>query len=200
MSQSKPSQRLALIDQQLPGAAPAYNTMSSSSSSSPAPRPPFSDLPLDKSAPGRNCWGLFGPDDDLGQLNYITADVTKAAVQEVTHGVKIALDLPVNFFEPPSFGRMAAKHEVIDLGPGVHDDTLHFNTQGSTQWDGFRHVAYQEQRLWYNSVTREQIKSSSRLGTDGMYSYSPPASSELRLNVLCSLGQGWRLRNPWSPP
>lgn len=150
--------------------------MSTSSSTTPPPRPPFSDLPLDRNAPGRNCWGLFGPDDELGQLNYITPDVTKAAVQEVMHGVKIGLDLPVDFFEPPSFERMAPKHEIIDLGAGAHDDTLHFNTQGSTQWDGFRHVAYQKQKLWYNNMTREQIKSSSRLGTDGMYRYRPPCA------------------------
>lgn len=173
MSPPKPSDRLSLIANQLPGGAPAPNIQPSSPAprnytpSTPPSRPPFSSLPLDPSGPGRNCWGLFGPSDELGQLNYITPAVTKAAAQEITHGIKIALDLPVNFFDPPSFSRMAPKHEVIELGPAAHDDTLHFNTQGSTQWDGFRHVGYRKQRLWYNGTTRKEILGGNVMGTDG---------------------------------
>ena len=85
------------------------------SSTSPPPRPPFSSLPLDKSGPGRNCWGLFGAKDELGQLNYITPEVTIAASKEIVHGIKIGLDLPLDFISPPSFGRMPLKHEIVKL-------------------------------------------------------------------------------------
>ena len=164
------NRRLSQISDQFHGSAPAYNDSDadSLSSGSPPPRPPFSSLPLDKNGPGRNCWGLFGANDELGQLNYITPEVTKAAAKEVIHGIRIALDLPLDFFHPPSFSRMAPKHEVINLADNVHDDIIHFNTQGSTQWDGFRHVGYGE-KVWYGGTTREQIHSSSRIGTQGMH-------------------------------
>ena len=45
-------------------------------------------------------------------------------------------DLP----DPPMFGRGQHTHEVIDRSTG-HDDVLHnWNTQSSSQWDGFRHI------------------------------------------------------------
>jgi len=80
------------------------------------------------------------------------------------HGIRIPVDLPLNHFDPPHFGRMAVKHEVLDLGPTAHDDVIHLNTQGSTQWDGFRHVGYPSKQ-WYGNVSREEIKTSTKIGT-----------------------------------
>ncbi len=44
--------------------------------------------------------------------------------------------------EPPLFGRAAFEHEVTGHAHSTsHDDVLHdWNTQSSSQWDGFRHI------------------------------------------------------------
>ena len=35
----------------------------------------------------------------------------------------------------------------------MNDDVWTFNTQSSSQWDGFRHYAYQKERRFYNGAT-----------------------------------------------
>lgn len=53
-----------------------------SNSISTAPSIPFSSLPLDPSGPHGNAWGKWGPDDQLGTLNYLTDDIVAAAARE----------------------------------------------------------------------------------------------------------------------
>jgi hypothetical protein len=106
--------------------------------------PSFSTLPLDPSGPPGNAWGRFGPDDDLGMLNLLTPSVVARAAQEIKTGIRVSLDWPLNKPKYSSFGRPGVKHEIVNRarGPGlrvVNDDVLSFNTQSSTQWDGFRH-------------------------------------------------------------
>lgn len=106
--------------------------------------PPFSALPLDPSGPPGNAWGRFGPSDRLGMLNLLTPAVVARAAEEIKTGVRVSLDWPLAKPKHPSHGRQAFKHEVINRGRGpelrvVNDDVLTFNTQSSTQWDGFRH-------------------------------------------------------------
>ena len=45
----------------------------------PSTLPSFDELPLDKSGPPGNAWGLWGPDDELGRLNLLTEETTAAA-------------------------------------------------------------------------------------------------------------------------
>lgn len=55
------------------------------SSQSPADEPQtleFAALPLDKNGPHCNAWGRWGPDDQLGTLNFLTDDVVARAVSE----------------------------------------------------------------------------------------------------------------------
>lgn len=52
----------------------------------------FADLPLDKNGPHGNAWGKWGPDDQLGTLNYLTEDVVAKAAREcVRTGQRISL-------------------------------------------------------------------------------------------------------------
>ena len=107
--------------------------------------PPFSSLPLDPDGPPGNAWGLFGPEDELGMLNLLTPDVVAAAAREIQSGVRISLDLSLDQPPFPSFDRAPFKHEIRRRGADgrpVNDDILTFNTQSSTQWDGFRHYGY----------------------------------------------------------
>jgi len=103
-------------------------------------RPSFDSLPLRKDGPHGNAWGLFGDRDQLGMLNLLTADTTIAATKEIVHGIRISTDLPLNFLTTPMFKRQGFHQEIIHKIPRtVNDDVLIFNTQSSSQWDGFRH-------------------------------------------------------------
>lgn len=54
--------------------------------------PTFSELPIDKSGPRGNAWGLWGPNDQLGTLNHLTADrVLNACKDEVKTGERVSL-------------------------------------------------------------------------------------------------------------
>ena len=114
--------------------SPAYNVASS--------HQPFSSLPLDPNGPRGNAWGRFGSTDQLGMLNLLTPTVVAAAAKEIVTGVRISLDWPLNRPLCPSYGRDPLKHEIRQRGDPkrmINDDILNFNTQISTQWDGFRH-------------------------------------------------------------
>lgn len=101
---------------------------------------PFEALPLDPSGPRGNAWGRFGPDDELGTLNLLTPELIVEAAKEIQTGIRISLDWPLSMPSYPSFDRNPFKQELVLRHPNcVYDDILTFNSQGSTQWDGFRH-------------------------------------------------------------
>lgn len=103
-------------------------------------RPLFKALPLQKDGPAGNAWGLFGEGDELGMLNLLTAENTRKAAQEILDGTRISIDLPLDRFDIPAFGRQAFRQKLLHKAPRtVNDDILTFNTQASSQWDGFRH-------------------------------------------------------------
>jgi hypothetical protein len=106
--------------------------------------PRFDELPKRN---GLACsWGLWGERDTLGALNLITTERTLAGAAEVRTGERFPLDSVLGTPEPPLWGRPAFGHRYSDAGGfgGVErfrDDLLDgFNTQVSTQWDGFQHV------------------------------------------------------------
>ena len=102
--------------------------------------PTYDELPVKQGAPRGSSWGLWGDGDRFGCLNLLTAERAARAARAVRKGVTFALNLEYELPDPPLFGRQAPHHEV--LGEGGHDDVLHFNTQSSSQWDGFRHVQH----------------------------------------------------------
>ncbi|KAL8243689.1 hypothetical protein R6Q59_009947 [Mikania micrantha] len=129
------------------------------------PPVPFSSLPLNKSntAAVLNAWGAHGPNDELGFLNRLTDDIVVAAAAEIRDGTRVGLDAPLDFQgDKPLFGRQVFKKDVYQKKPRfVHDDTWHFNTQSSTQWDGLRHFGYQKAERFYNNTTVEDIAGTS---------------------------------------
>ena len=103
------------------------------------PRPLFNLLPLNKSGPRGNAWGLYGPDDEIGALNLLTPVVVREAAKEIREGVRLCVDLPLNFLEKPFFERAVFSHAILNKAPRVvNDDLVHINTQSATQWDGLR--------------------------------------------------------------
>ncbi|PVI01742.1 hypothetical protein DM02DRAFT_336859 [Periconia macrospinosa] len=138
----------------------------------PPKRPPFSSLPLTPSGPPGNAWGLYGANDELGALNLLTPQNTRLAAQEIQLGERISLDwslhLPLypSFSRPPFQWRLHHKTHPDGTFKTVNDDYLHFNTQGSSQWDGFRHYGYQGAKQYYGGRTQEEVEASGVIGID----------------------------------
>ncbi|CAK7221292.1 hypothetical protein SBRCBS47491_004478 [Sporothrix bragantina] len=130
--------------------------------------PPFDALPLDKSGPPGNAWGLWGPDDQLGRLNLLTPETVAAAATEIKEGLRISLDWPLDKPSHPTFNRQQFEHRIINAAPMTqNDDAVHFNTQSSTQWDGFRHYGYQRAKQFYMGHVQEDFQpGQGKLGID----------------------------------
>jgi hypothetical protein len=86
---------------------------------------------------------VWGEADVFGCLNLLTPERVLAAVGTVRRGAVFPLNLELELPEPPLFGRQAFTHDVSWLGEVGHDDQLSgWNTQSSSQWDGFRHLMH----------------------------------------------------------
>jgi hypothetical protein len=109
--------------------------------------PTYDELPIRPGLPAGSSWGVWGDDDVHGCLNLLTPERVLAGVACVQTGERFPLDLPLQLPDPPLFGRPPLGHTVNVLGnpahPTGHDDQLDgFNTQSSSQWDGFLHILH----------------------------------------------------------
>ena len=103
-------------------------------------------------------WGKWGDDDEVGSLNYLTAEQVLRGVQHITSGSVFTLQRLIGDpkGDPVWPGRSpAVRTQVLDEsswdgegGPqfpgGLHyaDDTIDAFLQGSTQYDALGHVWY----------------------------------------------------------
>lgn len=104
-------------------------------------------------------WGDFGPDDQLGRLNLITADKVRQGIAEVRDGRTFCLSLPLDYpggcglnpnRHPPVLrptlrqGAVNFNFQLDELQPGrpdvLSDDLAILHLQYSTQWDSLAHV------------------------------------------------------------
>jgi kynurenine formamidase len=123
--------------------------------------PKFDDLPAKEGAPPESSWGVFGEDDGIGCLNFLTPAGVVDAARLVQTGKVFRLDAKLGFAKPPLFGRPALTHSIIPLGPVANDDQLErFNTQEGSQWDGLGHVGHPRYERFYNGVTVDEIRAS----------------------------------------
>jgi kynurenine formamidase len=116
--------------------------------------PRYDDLPRNDALGMNHCWGVFGPDDQVGTLNFLTDDVVAAAMSEVNSGRRFNLSLPLDVEVSPHRG--VPRHHVWSPKRNMQDDLLdNFYLQGSTQWDGLRHIGAREFG-YYNGTTAEE--------------------------------------------
>lgn len=138
--------------------------------------PKFSELKKSEDTGQPLSWGVWGKDDQLGTLNFITPEATVAAAKCVRRGVRFNLDLPLHI--PYSLltaggflNRQPPKHTLEGQDYRtlyIRDDKLDgFYLQGSTQWDGLTHIG-SPQIGFYNGVKPEQItfEEDTRLGIE----------------------------------
>jgi kynurenine formamidase len=118
-------------------------------------------------------WGKWGPDDEIGTLNYTSPEDIVAASQLVKKGKVISLCLNFDHTGPqgakskyPSMGRTNAIHTMLRTGTDAYsgvldkrgiraaDDMVTMPLQCGTQWDGLGHVFY-ENYMWNGYDCRE---------------------------------------------
>lgn len=118
-------------------------------------------------------WGKWGPDDEIGTLNFTDAADIIAAAQLVKKGKVISLALNFDHTGPqgakskyPSMGRTNPIHTMIRTGTDAYsgvldkrgiraaDDMVTMPLQCGTQWDGLGHVFYEE-NMWNGYDCRE---------------------------------------------
>ena len=111
----------------------------------PGIEPTYEELLARTDAPAGSSWGVWPGRQVLGCLNRITPERRLRAASLVQTGEVYPLDLDPEVPDPPLFGRARMSREVTWLGDVGHDEILsNYNTQASTQWDGFRHIRSRE--------------------------------------------------------
>lgn len=110
-------------------------------------------------------WGRWGPDDELGTLNFVGPEHIRAAAAEVRSGRVFQLSIPVGSSGPQSGmgGRLnpvhlmsMAPHDWSDPhGVQISDDWIIMPLQSGTQWDSLAHVAYDD--LMYNGFSTDDV-------------------------------------------
>ncbi|QDS75768.1 hypothetical protein FKW77_008723 [Venturia effusa] len=135
--------------------------------------PKFSDLPLNKNDPPHSAWGLYGKNDELGTLNRLTEQVVLEAAKEIQTGTRVSLNWPLDAQKIPFFGRQVFHKNIVQKPPRtVNDDIWTFNSQSSSQWDGFRHFGYQKEKVFYNGVTQDDIHGEHATNVNGIHVWS----------------------------
>jgi kynurenine formamidase len=118
-------------------------------------------------------WGKWGPDDEIGTLNFTSPEDIIAAAQLIKKGKVISLALNFDSTGPqgaktkyPSMGRTNPIHTMLRTGTDAYsgvldkrgiraaDDMVTMPLQCGTQWDGLGHVFY-EDNMWNGYDCRE---------------------------------------------
>src|ERR1039457_851503 len=124
--------------------------------------PRFSELPIRPDKPKESSWGVFGDDDELGCLNFLTPEGVIDAARLVRKGTVFRLDTKINYANPPLFARPPAKHNIMSLESfgllGFDDSLDSYNTKEGSQWDGLAHVGSPRYKAFYNGVKSSEIK------------------------------------------
>lgn len=119
-----------------------------------------------------NNWGKWGPEDQLGAANYITADAIVQAAQLIRKGKTFSLAIPLDKFGPVFPGRLSP-HHIMDISGADYatdfdsepifgkmkfaDDYIYMALHGTTHWDALSHGWYGDQL--FNGYSQEAILS-----------------------------------------
>jgi Putative cyclase len=118
--------------------------------------PSYDELLERSDVPPGSSWGLWGPDDAVGCLNLLTKEAVIRGLAAAREGKVFPLNLPLDQPSPTLGGRSSYEHDVTWVGAELgHDEELsRWNTQGSSQWDGFRHIRHLRHGF-YNGIADE---------------------------------------------
>lgn len=116
--------------------------------------PSYSALPVSQQSPPRSSWGVWAERDPFGCLNLLTPERVRAAATLVRTGKVFSLNWNLELPDPPLFRRRSLRHRVLAEGQWQDDELTSWNTQSSTQWDGFRHV--RSEHGYYGGLSNEE--------------------------------------------
>ena len=117
-------------------------------------------------------WGKWGPDDERGTVNNITAAKVREAAGLVKKGMVFSLALPLDANGPQTgaYGRVNPVHLMLqdggDIASGAQDhlaalrytdDAVYLVLQCATQWDALAHIYHEGQM--YNGYGTAAVNS-----------------------------------------
>lgn len=124
------------------------------------PEPSYADLPELGKLGFRHSWDTLSA--PWGTLARIGPDAVVEAAGLVRTGEVFPLNLGIDAFDPPLFGRSAVTHRMFPHDRNTFEDRIDgFNPQASSQWDGLGHVRAREYG-WFGGVAEDEV--SRRLG------------------------------------
>jgi kynurenine formamidase len=112
-------------------------------------------------------WGKWGPDDELGTLNYITPDVVRGAAGLVRSGRRVSMQVPIDTIAGPDNPNPAihlvSQAHDIDIGSAGLRFGLDFfgmtcHGDAHTHVDALCHVSYHG--LTYNGKQADEVMNS----------------------------------------
>ena len=129
--------------------------------------PRYHDLPTVADTGEHHSWDVFGRQDELGTLNFLSPQATVAAAHAVREGRVICLSLPLNVPYPAlSSNRPPYTHDVTRTRMGRDDSISGFYLQCSSQWDSLQHIRFRE--FGYYGGREEEDLDRGALGMDVM--------------------------------
>lgn len=105
-------------------------------------------------------WGVFGADDEIGTLNYLTSDVVRRGIAAARRGEVHQLSLPQHLptgrrHGRPELSKVTFRRNEELMGFVANDDYVVLALQGSSQWDSLIHCGVNEpgvDGVFYNGV------------------------------------------------
>ena len=128
--------------------------------------PSYAELLQRSDAPAGSSWGLFGGDDEVGTLNFLTPERVVEAAGCVRRGVTFNLDCALDAFNPPILSnRKTLRHTIVGSGPHHRDDYVDgFYMQSGSQVDGLRHFRHPVHGFYNRTPDDAVTGQSPRLG------------------------------------
>lgn len=131
------------------------------------PIPRYRDLPTVGDTGEHHSWDVFGREDELGTLNFLSPAATAATAHAVREGRVICLSLPLNVPYPATTSsRPPYTHSVTRSRMGRDDSLSGFFLQCSSQWDSLQHIRFRE--FGYYGGRDEDALDRGALGMDVM--------------------------------
>ena len=129
--------------------------------------PRYADLPTVGDTGEHHSWEVFGREDQLGTLNFLSPEATAAAAHGVREGRVVCLSLPLNVPYPATTStRPPYTHKVTRSRTGRDDSLDGFFLQCSSQWDSLQHIRFRE--FGYYGGREEEALDRGELGMDAM--------------------------------
>ena len=149
-------------------------------------------------APSLSNWGVFGDDDEVGTLNYLTPAAVRRGADCVETGVAYPFNMPADLPKNRPIRRpeLVKTAHALNLRFGdaiTNDDHVLLATQGSSQWDAFVHCGMFEDGVdgaFYNGISTEDVDARA----------TPTEAGLTRLRSGVSSGAAYCWTSPaWSP-